>query len=377
MVAVIADDFTGAAEIGGVAIRNGFSAKIYTELPEKCTSEVLIIATNTRALNPAEAIAIIKKITSDLLKFRPEFIYKKTDSLLRGNVEEELLAQMKASNKPRSLLIPANPSLKRTIKNGTYFINEKPIAESQSFSNNLQKSSSAVLDLLDYKNKTKLFSQEQQCQKGIFVGNTPNTEALEEWVKKVNQDTIPAGGADFFNALLKKRKPGKPFHKKPEKPVGKSLYICGSKFQDSIDRVSKAHSEKNCVAYIPENYFCAENKNAQKEWRTAITEIFKSKNSAIAAIDQLECSPDDLPLKIEKAFAELVYYLLEELTLSHIYIEGGATAFAIIQKIKTTSFTPVQEIDRGVIKLQIESPQELILTLKPGSYNWPDKIWPF
>ncbi len=377
MIAVIADDFTGAAEIGGVAIRNGFSAKIYTELPDNCTSEVLIIATNTRALISTEAIAITEETTRKLLKYQPEFIYKKTDSLLRGNVEEELLAQMKVSGKKRCLLIPANPSLNRTIKDGIYFINNKPIAESQSFATNLQKSSSAVLDLLEHKKQTKLYSEEQQCKNGIFIGNTPDSKALEEWTKKIDKDTIPAGGADFFNALIQNRKREIPFHKTPEIPAGKSLYVCGSKFRDSINRVRKAHSEKNCVAYMPEKYFCAENKDTQKEWRVAITKIFKRQYSAIAAVDQLECTPDHLPLKIEKAFAEFVYKLTNELSFSHIYIEGGATAFAIIQKLKITRFTPVEEVDRGVIKLQIQSPQQLILTLKPGSYTWPDKIWPF
>ena len=94
MIAVIADDFTGAAEIGGVAIRNGFQVVIDTKVDKEVKTDILIIATDTRSQGPATAALLIKKITCDLLELRPDFIYKKIDSILRGNVAEELLAQL-------------------------------------------------------------------------------------------------------------------------------------------------------------------------------------------------------------------------------------------------------------------------------------------
>jgi len=109
MIAVIADDFTGAAEIGGVGIRNGFRVVIDTKVDSNLETDILIIATDTRSQNAEQAIALIKKTTLDLLALKPDFIYKKMDSILRGNVGDELLAQLSVSGIERALLVPANP----------------------------------------------------------------------------------------------------------------------------------------------------------------------------------------------------------------------------------------------------------------------------
>ena len=79
MIAVISDDFTGAAEIGGIGIRNGFSVTIDTSVNSNYNCEVLVIATNTRSLSRIEAQKQIRQITKELLALKPDFIYKKTD----------------------------------------------------------------------------------------------------------------------------------------------------------------------------------------------------------------------------------------------------------------------------------------------------------
>ena len=55
MIAVIADDFTGAAEIGGVGLRYGLRVVIETSVQQQAEADLHIIATNSRSLNPDEA----------------------------------------------------------------------------------------------------------------------------------------------------------------------------------------------------------------------------------------------------------------------------------------------------------------------------------
>ena len=94
MIAVIADDFTGAAEIGGIGLRHGLNVIIETEPIRNRLADLIIIATDTRSLRADEASRQITQITEHLLQFNPKFIFKKIDSVLRGNIKEELLAQM-------------------------------------------------------------------------------------------------------------------------------------------------------------------------------------------------------------------------------------------------------------------------------------------
>src|SRR5439155_13896885 len=72
--------------------------------------------------------------SSDLHRFkltasRAQWIYKKVDSVLRGHLLVELEAMMDQLGLNRALLVPANPSLERVVRNGQYFVRGKPIHE--------------------------------------------------------------------------------------------------------------------------------------------------------------------------------------------------------------------------------------------------------
>ena len=78
-ILVIADDFTGAAEIGGIAHLFGLSVKIQTRHtePDKRENDVIVIDTNTRSLSPDKAYKTLQSILKDLDLSAFDFIYKK------------------------------------------------------------------------------------------------------------------------------------------------------------------------------------------------------------------------------------------------------------------------------------------------------------
>jgi uncharacterized protein YgbK (DUF1537 family) len=58
-------------------------------------------------------------------------------------------------------------------------------------------------------------------------------------------------------------------------------------------------------------------------------------------------------------------------------VEGGSTAAAIINRLNFDRFFPIGELGPGVIKMKVDAVDDLFLTLKPGSYDWPAYIWNF
>lgn len=52
----------------------------------------------------------------------------------------------------------------------------------------------------------------------------------------------------------------------------------------------------------------------------------------------------------------------------HIIIEGGATAFALLNKLGLLRFAVTQEIAPGIVMMETELGNNVIL--KPGSYPW-------
>ena len=68
--------------------------------------------------------------------------------------------------------------------------------------------------------------------------------------------------------------------------------------------------------------------------------------------------------------------ILKKIRLKEILIEGGSTAYSIIKKAGWQSFTPTEELQQGIVRMQVEGVSDLHLTIKPGSYDWPSE-WNF
>ncbi|KDN54203.1 four-carbon acid sugar kinase family protein [Flavobacterium seoulense] len=383
MIAVISDDFTGAAEIGGIGIRNGFSVTIDTSVNSNYDCEVLVIATNTRSLDKTEAQKQIQQVTKELLALKPDFIYKKTDSLLRGKVGDELTAQLEISAKKKVLLVPANPLLKRTVVNGIYYINEIPLMESNFFNNDFAKgTTSSVLDMIgkDYKEQSFSVSLGQELpNKGFIIGNTPTNEDLMGWANLLDETMLPAGGAGFFDAILKKIKSEQKKELSSLVFGKKALYLCGSNYQPSRAVVKRAKENGASVSYMPSTIFNnIDYENVIQKWANEIVKIIQKKDKVVIAIDELECKDvENVSNKISYIFGVLIKKILEKVTLEELLIEGGATAYSIIEHLGYKKFYPEQELSQGVIRMEIEQTTKMHLTLKPGSYQWTDSVWKF
>lgn len=183
MLAVIADDFTGASEIAGIAFAQGFDTLIQTGELKQTDSDVLVVATNMRAASPREAECISAQVTEHLLSLGAELIFKKIDSVLRGNIGPELHAQMRVEKKLRSLLIPANPSRSRTISDGVYFIEDIEVADSEFGQvDHFPYPSSRVVDILEHRGaKTRSASHPMMAFPArACMSETPETAMISK-----------------------------------------------------------------------------------------------------------------------------------------------------------------------------------------------------
>src|SRR5687768_6586086 len=109
MFIVIADDLTGAAELGGIGLRYNLKTAITTNLDNLqepgLSTDLLVIDLDTRSKSQQEAEEIIEKLCNQLSSLQPVFIFKKIDSVLRGHVVPEVKAQMKFLGHPRALIV--------------------------------------------------------------------------------------------------------------------------------------------------------------------------------------------------------------------------------------------------------------------------------
>src|SRR4030042_1422321 len=121
MILAVADDITGAAEIAAVGRTFGLTAHIQMRADKNISSDLVVIDTNTR-YRASDSARDIEQALANYDRTSVEWYYKKVDSVLRGNVAEELCAMMRILQKDKAILAPANPAKARVISKGQYFI---------------------------------------------------------------------------------------------------------------------------------------------------------------------------------------------------------------------------------------------------------------
>jgi uncharacterized protein YgbK (DUF1537 family) len=352
MIAVIADDLTGAAELGGIGLRRGLAVRVCMEVPAVTQAGLLVIATDTRSMGRADAAAEMEKVTRQVMELKPEWIYKKTDSVLRGYVVDEIGAQLRALGLQRCLLVPANPSLGRTIHNGQYFINSQPIHQS-SFSTDPEfpVASPNVLDMLVSREVQVSTVGSVLPESGIVVGEVQENIDLRHWAREIDENTLLAGAAGFFEAILEsKGVEGRSEESVPE--IGKPLlFVSGTTFDKSRRILGSAG---DTVRYMPVD-------------AEEIARLLREEGRAIVAIKPQ--SRED-PHVLKDRMADLVSTVLSKTRVAELIIEGGSTAYAIFKATGIRTFIPMEELAPGVVRMHTSS---MYVTVKPGSYQWPEK----
>jgi D-threonate/D-erythronate kinase len=381
MIAVIADDLTGAAELGGLGLRYNLKVEIATEVNANTKAELLIISADTRSIKEADAVEKIKKITKELLWLRPQTIYKKIDSVLRGHVVAEIKAQMEVMKLERALIVPANPQLDRIIKGGQYYYKGELIHLS-SFSKDPEFpiTSSLVTDMLRDRNVAVIKQDELLPSTGITVGEVQREEDLDVWASKVDTNILLAGGSGFFTALLDHR------HVSGESKssvVGAELgtpmlFVCGTTFHKSREAIRQLKYNGGPVSYMPTKSIGSTSTDHDYEhWSDEVVQLLSSNGNAIVAIEESPTSEQANANDLREKMACVVEQVMQKVKIKELVIEGGSTAASIIRKQNFTTLVPVQELSAGVIRMRVENKDGLYLTIKPGSYDWSPELWKF
>ena len=79
MIAILADDFSGAAELAGIASARGFKAEVQTVFDPASDDAVNAVDTATSLTPGAEAARIVGDVARVIASVKPSWIYKKRD----------------------------------------------------------------------------------------------------------------------------------------------------------------------------------------------------------------------------------------------------------------------------------------------------------
>jgi len=393
---VLADDFTGSLDTGvqfrakGTRIRFGSPNHRYFEHLEE-DIQVLIVDTESRHMPPEEAAAVVRQVVSDAVAAGVRYIYKKTDSGLRGNIGAELGAALEASGNALLHFIPAYPQIGRTTRNGIHYIKGVPVGESvfakDPFNPVLH---SAVKDVIASQSDTEaILNGEAFPEKGIVVHDAENEEDLNRiarLLKKQNQLALLAGCAGFASVLpeLLELEPAEntlpPF-------APRLLTICGSINPITLEQLDRAEAAGVPRIRLTVRQKLKENRIGQEltaQWAQTIAahpstiidcDGTSNPEELEALRKELGLSFEQMRSRIAETMGRILKALLEEGTDATLLVTGGDTLMAVMNRLGQEELIPIREIRPGVVLSRIRyGEKEYSLLSKSGGFGTPDLL---
>lgn len=351
MIVVLADDLSGAAELAGIALQHGFSAEVQTVFHSSAGVDVICLDTDSRLLPVADAASRVTAVARDVLAARPDWIFKKCDSVLRGPVLAEARAVAAAAGLSRLLVMPANPSRDRVIRDGLYFISGRPLHETGFAHDPLHpRKTSRVTDLLG------------GDLRDVVVPDVQTKADVQRHALTVDANTLPVGAADFFDALLAARISRQTA---PAKHIaaaaGPTLMVCGSAASWS-QRQTEAAAHGVSVFPLPHDV-------------SAMARTLSTSGRVLLGIGEGPLTHGQSPNALAAQLSGTVAALLRHTSVNRLMLEGGATAAAVIRTLGWNRLSAIAVTD-DVAVLSPAGSVEPQLFIKPGSYAWPESLWP-
>lgn len=367
-ILAIADDLTGAAEIAGIGWRCGLPARVARQPMRQSAAGLTVLDTDSRLLNAAESARTVEELLNGVSAADFQRAYKKTDSVLRGHIVDELAAAMSALKLKAALLVAQNPSRGRIIRDGRYLIDGVPLDRTTFGQDPDHPARTAdVAALLG--GLVRCIAPGQPLLDGINVGEAWTVEHVRQWAGRVEGSILPAGGADFFTAILEHRglSACRAAVQRLEEPV---LFACGSASSHSRELAADAQRRGMPICPMPDAVFAG---GTTDRWAEDVAYALKHAGRALMTIPQPVDRSPGASQRIQSAMAAAVLRVLEDCAVANLLLEGGATASAVCRRMAWHELDVIGELSPGVVQMQSAGGQRLVL--KPGSYPWPECVW--
>ncbi len=373
MILVIADDFSGAAEIAGAAHLFGLSAEVQTDTLCASDCDVVVVDANTRSLSPELAASVMQQLAPMISRVDPRWLFKKVDSVLRGAILTELNSLTDALDRTSCLLINANPRKGRIVRAGELLVEGRPISLTD-FAEDPEhpRTNSSVVTLLGATaGQIRLVDRVEQVDasnvtEGIYVANVESSADLSQYAELRTSPCLLAGGAEFFESLLSAELGHSA--NQGETPLAlqvDTLLVRGTSIRrNDQDRRDVPSAEivsdgLNLEATIVE--VCRQ--LSEKSFVTIAADHARSSMPAVA--------PQPDPEQLHHRLLELVGRVCDRCKPRHLWIEGGRTASGLIRARGWKRLQVQCVYADGVVGLRAVDSDAPSLVVKPGSYRWP------
>lgn len=394
---LISDDLTGALDAGIKFAQRGLRTSIVPHVSgcdfEQLAledAEILVVNSDSRPMAAKEAYRTVQAIGSAGLRLGVEYIFKKVDSALRGNIGSELAALVDLMDNEAIYFAPAYPAMNRITMGGVHYIDGVALNESV-FANDpfdpredayvpsiLKKQTSLPVQVIG--RDESLYAYEYAPGKAICLFDADSDERLREiavFLQKKGKPSLCAGCAGFAEAvagLLVSSAPAK-----PEIPAFRHfVVICGSLNPITLEQLDYAARLGAKNIHLSE-----EERGGHRFWsgpagREHIAEIAEAARCGPVLIDTRGPSGSGKlgdRVLVASSLGRLAAELMEKLQDCLFMITGGDTLLEAVRQMPNAVLIPVCQVLEGAVLLKTKAGgREIYMISKSGGFCGPDAM---
>lgn len=389
---IIADDFTGANDTGVQLKRNGIPVKVVLNSDTDGEEHSIVIDTESRGLNGTDAFTKVSRMLERVDFDRFDFVIKKVDSTLRGNIAEEVAAADQAFHSELIVFAPALPDLGRITVNGIHQLNGIRITETEigqdpkkpvTQDNLRQVLSEAFEEKIVHLNLCRIWDGFTLDEARIYTFDAENNDDLLRIIqtaKQTGKRILWVGTAAMADNIMRSLKETAP-----------AFCVCGSISEVTNRQLHEAEKQgmqlmqvlvpellagKSDIAYYVER--CAA---SLAEGRDTILlssasydrrEIMRS----VEAGKEKGLQLPDIGDYTQNVLGEIAVEVLIRARVSGVFLTGGDTAIGFLQKAKANGSYILEEIAVGIPKMEIIGGffDGLPVVTKAGAFGKDDAI---
>ncbi len=417
LCAVIADDITGANDIGVMFAKNEIETVIYSYnanlIKSSLEHTVTILDTDSRFLDKNEAYSRVYNSVKSFDKNKVKMFYNKQCSVFRGNIGPEFDAMLDALGEECAMVIAGFPDNGRTTINGIHYVNNVKLSESQ-FKNDpvnpmyesdlvkiIGNQTSRKVGLINYQtldlglDALKKEIQQKKMEYNYIVFDVRDNHDLEIIAQAIVNEKIVCGSSAvaYYIGLLNKDYM-ETVTKKITRTDDKTLVIAGSLTPQTKKQIEYMR-EKNYPT-IMLNTRSLFNKSSREDEILRVVDNYEEEYlySRIVLVYSLNLESEVEETKnigfehgyntaqisklVSSTLAEIGLRINKTFNTNKFIICGGDTSASFCEKMNINGMRVIEEVQAGLATCEAikddKSMSDLKFILKSGSFGSDDFI---
>ncbi len=412
MIGIIADDVTGANDIGIMFAKHNYKTEVYSNyrtLAPASDLDCLILNTESRYDEPGVAYGKVREATRLLKKFGATVFWKKSCSVFRGPVGAEFDAMLDELGVEFAVTVAGFPKNGRVTREGVHYVHGRILSDSEfardpvnptrepDLTKVLAATSRRKIGLLPWPvvkagvAAVKEALAQRRNEVGYLLFDVLDQEDLATIAEATSSEKIFCGSSGLAEELPRfwtARAPFDPLIGFADNPGQGVLVVAGSVTPQA--RAQIAHAEKaGLPAFSIDTLGLWEKERAEAVVASAVDwaagRLARGENVVIRATNEPEqvaatklagsahgLSEVETSKTVSATLAEICCRITDAVDLKKLMVAGGDTAEKICGRLGIDGNLVLAEIEPGLASGLSRGGREMLLVLKSGSFGTPE-----